>query len=91
MTPVLFLVYLPTHIIHPELQTYNPNFMSDFIPMTFYLLALSIPRGTLQKPAAGEIQVGFMVNVDYFLGTSFNWLQNADVKILVHLWQSAFP
>ena len=31
-----------------------------------------------------------MGDVDYFLGTSFTWLQHKDVKFSVHLCQSAF-
>ena len=31
-----------------------------------------------------------MVNLDYFLGTAYNWLQHADGNISVHLCQSAF-
>ena len=31
-----------------------------------------------------------MVNVDYFLGTAFNWLQRADSNISVRLCQSIF-
>ena len=37
-----------------------------------------------------QIQVEFMGNVDYFLGTAFNWIQHADGTISVHLCQSSF-
>ena len=31
-----------------------------------------------------------MGNVDYFLGTAFTWLQDAEDEISVHLFQSKF-
>ena len=37
-----------------------------------------------------HIQVDFMGDVDYFLGTAFTWLQHKDGNISVHLFQSAF-
>ena len=37
-----------------------------------------------------QIQVKFMVNVDYFLGTAYSWLQHADGNISFHLCQSVF-
>ena len=37
-----------------------------------------------------HIQVDFMVDVDYFLGTASTWLQHKDGNISVHLCQSAF-
>ena len=37
-----------------------------------------------------HIQVNFMGNVDYFLGTAFTWLQHTDGNISVHICQSEF-
>ena len=37
-----------------------------------------------------HVQVNFMGNVDYLLGTSFTWIQHADGNISVHLCQSEF-
>ena len=37
-----------------------------------------------------HIQVDFMGDVDYFLGTAFTYLQHKDGNISVHLFQSAF-
>ena len=37
-----------------------------------------------------HIQVDFMGDVDYFLGTAFTWLQHKDGNISVQLCQSAF-
>ena len=37
-----------------------------------------------------HIQVDFMRNVEYFLGTAFTWTKHADRDISVHLCQSAF-
>ena len=37
-----------------------------------------------------HIQVNFMGDVEYFLGTAFNWLKHDDGNISVHLCQSAF-
>ena len=31
-----------------------------------------------------------MVNIDYFLGTVFNWIQHAEGNISVHLYQFSF-
>ena len=37
-----------------------------------------------------HIQVNFMGDVNYFLGTAFTWIQHKDVNISVHICQSAF-
>ena len=37
-----------------------------------------------------HIKVDFMVNVNYFLGAVFNWLQHENGNISLYLWQSAF-
>ena len=37
-----------------------------------------------------HIKVDFMGNVNYFLGTYFNWITHKDGNISVHLSQSAF-
>ena len=37
-----------------------------------------------------QIQVNFMGDVDYLLGTAFTWIKHKDGKIFVHLCQSAF-
>ena len=37
-----------------------------------------------------HIQVDFMEDVDYFLGTAFTWLHHKDGNIYIHLCQSAF-
>ena len=37
-----------------------------------------------------HVQVYFMGDVDYFLGTAFTWLHQIDGNIYIHLFQSAF-
>ena len=44
----------------------------------------------LQNLLQEHIQVGFMRDVDYFLGNAFTWIHHKDGKIFVHICQSAF-
>ena len=50
MTHAFFLVYLPTPLLHPALQTYNTNFMSEYILTTFYFTLLIHSMRNYSKP-----------------------------------------
>ena len=50
MTPGFFLVYLPTPIIQPAIQTYNNKFISYSMSMTLYFNCLVHTRSNYSKP-----------------------------------------
>ena len=85
------MVYLPTTLLQPTLQTYNTKFISDSMFMNLYFTRLIQPSRNYSKTLLREqIQVEFMGNAYYFLGTVFNYLQQDDGNISVHLCQSKF-
>ena len=61
-------------------------YVDDFVFYSSNPTQEALFQTLLQK----HIQVDFMGDVDYCLGTAFTWIQHKDVNIYVHLCQSAF-
>ena len=76
----------PETISEAQYQLHVGLYVEDFV---FY--SSDPTQDALFKTLLQEhIQVDFMGDVDYFVGTEFTWLQHKDGKISVHLCQLSF-
>ena len=76
---------------HKTISEYQPQLHVGLYVDDFLFYSSDPSQEVLFQTLLQEhIQVDFMGNVDYFLGTAFTWLQHKDGNISVHLRQSAF-
>ena len=61
-------------------------YVENFVIYSWYPTQEALFKKLLQE----HIQVDFMWDVEYFLGTEFTWLEHKDRNISAHLWQSEF-
>ena len=86
-SPVLFLILnLP---FHSQPSVLPSTLVSTWMIFFFYSTSLA-EEELFQRMLAKHIQVDFMGDVEYFLGTAFTFLRHFDGNLSVHLSQSAF-
>ena len=71
-------------ILEYQSQIHVGHYVDDFVLYSSYPTQEDLFQTLLQE----HIQVDFMVDLDYFLGTEFTWIHHKDVNISVHLCQS---
>ena len=81
---VLTNPYYPDCTSDLQSQLHVGLYVNDFVFYSYDPTQEELFKTLLQE----KIQADFMGNVDYFLGTVFNWPQHTDGNISVHLRQS---
>ena len=71
---------------HIQSQLHGGLYSNDFLYYSSDPYHGEISKNLLQERVKGD----FMGNGNYFLGSTFNWIQHDDGKISVHLCQLAF-
>ena len=76
----------PETISAVQSQLHVGIYVDDFVFSSSYPNQEALFKTLLQE----HIQVDFMGDVDYLLGTAFNWIKQKDGNISNHICQSAF-